>query len=101
MRYSCDVSGKLTINVRVKFHGTFYSVVGTDSLMFKLNDSPTLQDLLTALEAKFGQAFAEHTKRLDYLVMFVNDKEYRQLQGLRTRLSEDDVITLGHVVGGG
>jgi molybdopterin converting factor small subunit len=95
------VSEKLTINVKVKFHGTFYSVVGTDSLMFKLDDSPTLQDLLTALEAKFGQAFAEHTKRLDYLVMFVNDKEYRQLQGLRTRLSEGDVITLGHVVGGG
>jgi len=85
----------------VKFHGTFYSVVGTDSLTVELNDSPTLQDLLTALDAKFGQAFAEHTKRLDYLVMFVNDKEYRQLQGLKTRLSEGDGVTLGHVVGGG
>jgi molybdopterin converting factor small subunit len=91
----------LTIHVKAKFHGTFYSVVGTDSLPVELDDRRTLQDLLEILEAKFGQAFAEHTKRLDYLVIFVNDKEYRQLHGLRTELSEGDVVTLGHVVGGG
>ncbi len=91
----------MTIHVRVKFHGTFYSVVGTDTLTVELNDQSTLHDLLAALEEKFGQAFREHATRLDYLVMFVNDKEYRQLEGLKTRLSEGDVVTLGHVVGGG
>ena len=95
------MSATLTIHVKVKFHGTFYSVVGADSLTVELTDGSTIQDLLTALETKFGQAFAEHTKRLDYLIMFVNDKEYRQLQGLKTRLSEGDGVTLGHVVGGG
>jgi len=101
MGFSYDVSCKLTVRVRVKFHGTFYSIVGTDSLPVQLDKNPTLQDLLATLEAKFGEALAEHTRRLDYLMIFVNDKEYRQLQGLQTRLSEGDLITVGHIVGGG
>jgi len=91
----------LTIHVNAKFHGTFYSVVGTDSLILELQDNSTLRDFLTALESKFGEGFAKHTARLDYLVIFVNDKEYRQLNVLQTRLSDGDVVTLGHVVGGG
>jgi len=92
---------RLTIQVNAKFHGTFYSVVGTESLSLKLQDNSTLRGFLTTLENKFGEAFAKHTARLDYLMIFVNEKEYRQLDGLDTKLSDGDVVTLGHVVGGG
>ena len=91
----------MVIAINVKFHGTFYPVVKTDSVQLELENGATVSDAFAALERRFGKDFAEHTKRLDYLIIFVNDTEYRQLQGLKTVLSEGDKLTLGHVIAGG
>jgi molybdopterin converting factor small subunit len=91
----------MTIKVTVKFHATFYPTVKTDSIDLTLPERSTLCDALSAMEKKFGKDFAEHTRRLDYLIIFVNNTEYRQLQGSRTALHEGDILTLGHVVAGG
>ena len=91
----------MTIKVTVKFHATFYPTVKTDSIDLMLPEGSTLSDALSAMEKKFGRDFAEHTKRLDYLIIFVNNTEYRQLQGSKTVLHEGDLLTLGHVVAGG
>ena len=91
----------MVISINVKFHGTFYPLVKTDSVLLELENGATVSDAFEALKTEFGKDFAEHMKRLDYLVIFVNDTEYRQLQGLKTVLSEGDTLTLGHVVAGG
>lgn len=91
----------MVISINVKFHGTFYAVVKTDSLQLELENGATVSDAFVALERRFGKEFAEHTKRLDYLIIFVNDTEYRQLQGVKTVLSQGDELTLGHVIAGG
>jgi len=91
----------LEVRIKVKFHGTFYPIVKTDSVDLELGAGSTVGDVLLALEKRFGKEFAEHTRRLDYLIIFVNDVEYRQLQGLKTVLSNGDQLTVGHVVAGG
>ena len=91
----------MVIEINVKFHGTFYPLVKTDSIQLELKNGATVSDAFAALETKFGKEFAEHTKRLDYLIIYVNDTEYRQLQGLNTVLSQGDKLTLGHVIAGG
>ena len=91
----------MTIKVKVKFHATFYPTVKTDSIDLALQDGATVSDALSAMEKKFGKDFAEHTQRLDYLIIFVNNTEYRQLQASKTILHEGDLLTLGHVVAGG
>lgn len=91
----------MTIRVGVKFHGTFYPIVKTDSLTLELPEGATVRDAFLALETQFGKEFAEQTLRLEYMMVFVNDTEYRQLQGTKTVLREGDSLTLGHVVAGG
>ncbi len=91
----------MTINVNVKFHGTFYPIVHADSATLELEDQATVEGLCEALKKRFGKPFAEQIEKLDYLVIFVNNTEYRQLQGLKTKLVDGDVVTLGHVVAGG
>lgn len=92
----------MTIRVNVKFHGTFYPIVHTDSTTLELADQQaTVQALCESLKTQFGKPFAEQIAKLDYLIIFVNNTEYRQLQGLQTKLVNGDVVTLGHVVAGG
>ena len=91
----------MAVRIKVKFHGTFYPIVKTDSVDLELGGGSTVSDAFSALEKRFGKEFAEHTRRLDYLIIFVNDVEYRQLQGLKTVLSNGDQLTVGHVVAGG
>jgi molybdopterin converting factor small subunit len=91
----------MTIRVNVKFHGTFYPTVHVDSTLLEFTNQATVADLFEMLKDEFGKPFAEQAAKLDYLVVFVNNTEYRQLQGLQTPLSDGDVVTLGHVVAGG
>lgn len=91
----------MTIQVSAKFHGTFYPFVHADSASLELKDRASLKDLIEMLKVKFGKPFADQAAKLDYLVIFVNNTEYRQLQGLQTILADGDVVTLGHVVAGG
>jgi len=89
------------LKIRVKFLGTFFSVVNTDAIDLELMDGATVSDAFSALKRKFGKAFGEHAERLDYLMVFVNNVEYRQLQGQETILRQGDSLTLGHVAAGG
>lgn len=91
----------MTIHVNVKFHGTFYPIVHLDSTVVELEDQATVQGLFESLKLRFGGPFAKQVAKLDYLIIFVNNTEYRQLQGLQTKLADRDVVTLGHVIAGG
>ena len=57
--------------------------------------------LLEILKNRFGEKFSKHVKILEYLMIFINDANYRQLQGLKTKLNDGDTVTIGHMVAGG
>jgi len=57
--------------------------------------------LLEILENRVGEKFSKHVKILEYLMIFINDTNYRQLQGLKTKLNDGDVVTIGHIAAGG
>ena len=86
--------------VKVKFLGTFHNIVPREELKLEIKDGATLRDLLKELE-KFGEELSKHLQKLEYLVIFVNDQEYRTLKGLDTRLKEGDKIAIGHILAGG
>lgn len=89
------------VKVNIKFLSTFHSVVDDDDLEFKVPKPATLGKVLDLLSKRFGEALAEHFRRLEYLMIFVNDVEYRRLRGLDTLLKDGDKITIGHVAAGG
>ena len=89
------------VKVKVKFLSTFHSVVDTDELDLEVPDQTNLGKLLEILSRKFGEGLAEHFRKLDYLMIFINDSEYRGLKGLDTLIRNGDKVIIGHVVAGG
>jgi len=88
--------------IKVKFLGTFYDVTKTGNVKIKFPAGADLRYVLGLMEKKFGERFSEHVREhLDYLMIFINNVEYRQLQGLRTKINDGDIVVIGHVAAGG
>ena len=87
--------------VRIRFLSTFREVVPTNDMKLDVPDGITLGELLEILSKKFGQGLSEHFEKLDYVVIFINNVEYRGLNGLKTPLKDGDSIVIGHILAGG
>ncbi|MEM2111723.1 MAG: MoaD family protein [Candidatus Bathyarchaeia archaeon] len=66
----------------------------------------TLSEVLNALIAKYGEGFRnriydENGRPKRFLNIYVNGKDMRFLDGLETRLNDDDKVLLVPAVGGG
>jgi molybdopterin converting factor small subunit len=73
-----------------------------DNMVLEVPDDVDLDSVLSALEAKFGAQFTEHIRgHLNYCVIYINNSDYRQLQGLKTKIKDGDNIIIGHVIAGG
>jgi molybdopterin converting factor small subunit len=87
--------------IRIKFLSTFRDVVSTNSTELDVPSQITLGELLDLLSKKFGEGLSEHFRKLDYLMIFINNVEYRGLKGLDTQLKNGDNVTIGHILAGG
>ena len=77
-------------------------MTNADNIVLEVPDDVDLDRVLSELEAKFGAQFTEHIRgHLDYCVIYINNSDYRQLQGLKTKIKEGDKIIIGHVIAGG
>jgi molybdopterin converting factor small subunit len=77
-------------------------VTDAENLVLDIPNDIDLDGVLSILEAKFGAHFTEHVRRhLDYCVIYINNFDYRQCQGLKTKIKDGDNIIIGHVVAGG
>ena len=88
------------VRIKLKFLGTFHEI-GVEQLELDVPSGTDISKLLDILKAKFGEKFSKHVKILEYLMIFVNDTEHRQLQGLSTKLNAGDNIVIGHILAGG
>ena len=87
--------------VKEKFLGTFHSVVDRQNIEIEITSSVRLNEVLKILVNKLGEGLAEHFKRIDDLMIFINNVEYRKLKGLNTQVKAGDNIIIGHILAGG
>jgi MoaD family protein len=87
--------------ISIRFLSTFRDVVGNDKVEFDIPDQLTLGELLEILSKKYGKGLSEHFDKIDYLMIFVNNVEYRTISGMSTRLKDGDHVTFGHILAGG
>ncbi len=87
--------------LRIRFLSTFRDVVDNDNIDLDVSGQVTLGELLDILSKKYGSGLTGQFEKLDYMMIFVNNVEYRTLNGLSTVLKDGDQITFGHILAGG
>jgi len=101
MGYRWD-GGIIISKAKIKFLSTFHEVTGAESVELDFSDNADLDHILHLLEEKFGRKFSEHVRQhLDYVVIYINNLSFRQLDGLKTVINDGDRIIIGHVLAGG
>ncbi len=93
--------------VSIKIIGSAGSLFDSPSYTVEVKPGMTMRELLAWLSRHAGVDFAGavydiHTDKMnEYIVVFVNTKEIRTLDGLDTKLKEGDVITVLPPMAGG
>ncbi len=88
--------------VEIKFLSTFFGMTKTDKVKLSIPENTDIDSMLTIIEPEVGHETIEHIRsHLDYIVIAVNNIDYRQLQGLKTVIKEGDKLVIGHVIAGG
>lgn len=88
------------MRIKIRFLSTFHEI-RAENIDLEVPPDTSVLKLLEILKEKFGENFSNLVKIPDYLMIFINDVNCRQLQGFETRLKEGDRVTLGHILAGG
>ena len=94
------------MKVEVKFFTSLREITGKKVDEIQLQNTITIDELLTLLSEKYGKNFREYTynKKGDvqkFLSFLVNGKNINIMQGFDTKLQENDVVAILPLVGGG
>ncbi|MCD6485220.1 MAG: MoaD family protein [Candidatus Odinarchaeota archaeon] len=89
--------------VTVKLFANLRELAGTRELKV---EASTIEEVLKKLIEKFGESFrkelfAEENKIRDEYLLLLNGKNFEFLDGLKTKLKDNDVIAILPPVGGG
>jgi len=95
-----------SIKVKIKFFTTLREIVGKKEEQIELSRSVTVQALMRQLSKKYGKDFEDYVydelgNIRGHLQFLVNGKSITTLQGLKTKLKENDQIAILPPVGGG
>ncbi len=94
------------MNVEVKFFTSLREITGKKVDEIQLQNTVTIDELLTLLSEKYGKNFREYiyNKKGEvqgFLSFLVNGKNINIMQGFDTKLQENDVVAILPPVGGG
>jgi molybdopterin synthase sulfur carrier subunit len=94
------------MKVEVRFFTSLREITGKKKEQVQLQNSITVEKLLTRLSKKYGKEFREYLYNMEgkvhgYLLILVNGKSTNVLRGLDTKLKEGDTIAILPPVGGG
>ena len=94
------------MKVEVRFFTSLREITGKKVEKVQLQNSITVEELLTGFSKKYGREFMEYLyneegKVHSYLSILINGKSINVLQGLDTELKESDTIAILPPVGGG
>ena len=92
------------MKVKIKLLRPFSDAIGKNELELDFNGS-TLQNLLRDLVTKYPklrkEIYTKNNELTDYICIFVNDKPITALNGVESKLKNDDEILLFVPVSGG
>jgi sulfur-carrier protein len=91
--------------MKIRYYATLRDVTSTKEENWE-QQADTLQDLIDALCLKYGQQFSRWVSCKDggygiLSIFLINGKDYRSLDGFKTRLKSNDIISLFPPVAGG
>jgi molybdopterin synthase sulfur carrier subunit len=94
------------MKVEVKFFTSLREITGKKVDQIQLQDAITVKELIKMLSEKYGKKFREYIynkneETQEFLSFLVNGKNINKLQGLDTKLEDQDVIAILPPVGGG
>lgn len=89
--------------VEVALFGNLAKIAGEKRTLV---DASMLGEVLNALAAKYGEAFRnriydENDRPRRFINIYINGRDARFLEGLGTKLNDDDKVSLVPAVGGG
>jgi len=95
-----------SIRVKVKFFTTLREIVDKKEEQIELSRSVTVEAFLRQLSKKYGKDFEDYIydelgNIRGHLQFLINGKSITALQGLKTKLKENDQIAILPPVGGG
>jgi molybdopterin converting factor small subunit len=87
------------MKVRVRFLGPFYHLTGRSGIDLDVKEGITLGELFSVLDASLGRAFSENVtaqietnEKLRHLI-HINGRMVSNMDGMQTRLYNDDVVS--------
>lgn len=87
----------------VKFYAIFRDIVGQREIQRGFDG--TVCDLLDRLCKEYGEEFKnaifDESKLRNYIKILVNGRDIEFLDGIKTKLSDEDVVVIFPPVGGG
>ena len=92
--------------VRLHFFSILTDITENEELVFTLEANSNIRNLLEKLALKFGEKFEEQifnnsSDLSKYVLITVNGKDIRILDGLNTKLkSEDEIFFIPAIAGG-
>ena len=94
------------MNVEVKFFTSLREITGKKTEEIQIQDTITVEKLLTLLSEKYGKNFSEYIyhkngKVQGFLSFLVNGKNINALEGFDTKLKQGDTVAILPPVGGG
>jgi len=94
------------MKVEVKFFTSLREITGKKTEEIQIQDTITVEKLLTLLSEKYGKKFCEYVYRKNgkvqgFLSFLVNGKNINALEGFDTKLKQGDTVAILPPVGGG
>jgi molybdopterin synthase sulfur carrier subunit len=94
------------VEVKICFFSILIDITKDDELIFPLETGSNIRNLLEELTLKFGEKFEEQIFKNSadlskYVLITINGKDIRTLDGLNTKLEQDDEIFFVPAIAGG
>jgi molybdopterin synthase sulfur carrier subunit len=97
---------KYMINTKIIFLSVLMDITGNEETMISIDENSTIMDLLNKLINLFGNEF-ENTifekseLQNKYIIIGINGKDVRSLNGLNTIIQNGDEISIMPAIAGG
>jgi len=94
------------LNVKIIFLSVLVDITQIEELTLPIDDGSNIKNMLEQLSSKFGKKFEDLIFKASenlskYVIVTINGKDIRTLDGLNTKIQIDDEISFIPAIAGG